>query len=109
MSQLVKKFRIGRKNANYTGINWLKQINLVNLCPRSLSSTPIVERVSVIIGEIYGQLDALSMVPLQDNSGKSPDFLELLIGHQLRTGKGVGESDCVVRDFQNSQTVVLKE
>lgn len=109
MSQLAKKFRIGRTNTNYTGINWLKQINLVNLWPCSFSSTPIVERVSVIIGEVYGQLDALSIVPLQDNSGKSPDFLELLMGHQLRTGKGIGDSDCLVRDFKNSQTVVQKE
>ena len=58
---------------------------------------------------IYRQLDALSTLPLQDNSGKSPDFLELLMGHQLRTGKGVGDSDCVVRDFEDSQTVVQKK
>jgi hypothetical protein len=49
------------------------------------------------------------MVPLQNNSGKSPDFLELLMGHQLGTSNGVGHSDCPVRDFENSQTVVQKE
>jgi hypothetical protein len=109
MSQLVKNSIIGWANTDYPVINWLKQINMVNLCPRSLSSTPIGERVSVIISEIYGQLDALSTLPLQDNSGKSPDFLELLMGHQLRTGKWVGDSDCVVRDFKDSQTVVQKK
>jgi len=51
-------------------------------------------------------LDTLCGIPLKDDAGKSPDFLELLTKHNPRTYSWVGNSDCAVRDFEDSQTMV---
>ena len=53
--------------------------------------------------------DALYGVALQDDAGKSPDFLELLVRYQPLTHNRIGNGNRIVRDLQDSNTVVQKE
>ena len=54
-------------------------------------------------------LDALHRVSFEDDAGKSPDFLELLVGHQSSAENGVSDSNHPVRDFKDSDAVVRQK
>ena len=54
-------------------------------------------------------LDTLCRVSFQDNAGKSPDFLELPMGHQPPTYNGVSNGDRPVRNSKDSYTVVRQQ
>ena len=53
--------------------------------------------------------DAMHSTSLQDYAGESPDFLELLVGYQPLSHNRVGNGNRIVRDIQNSNTVVQEE
>ena len=55
------------------------------------------------------ELDTMQRIPLHDYAGKSPDLLELLVRYHTLTQNRVGDFNRIVRDTQDSNTMIPQE
>ena len=54
-------------------------------------------------------LYVLYPISLQDEAGKPPDTLELLVGKHSRPRDRIGKNDSIIGDFKNGDAVVCEE